>query len=532
MQRWTGLVLVLGGVTLAALVACNGITIPSTTDTDPNSTGDTKADDSTLRKITGTILAPESAKLAPRATGTGNEPSYRVVAQSTATGDTYSTETDSNGNFYLLLDEEAAGTTFTVTLLGPDGRPKGPVIFGQDTAGGQVGLQVDGRKSLGTIQVPEDPNSAALTPGSGADYSDSDVSNAVHARLNDAGVPIGVPSFGRGDDAQGTPSGALAQQGDRDMDGLIDMFDADDDGDGLFDDEDDDATLVPGIPAGLQVNFFMNLKIDDTQATAYFSGDTAGIETSLKNDTVITFEVRADASLGKSITAARIIAPPAPAPAYLATCTTGNPPALWSTASFALRPDGTNHFQEWAVPHDFMSTGDTFTVEITYDDGTKGVYSRMINYVFKSIPKLVNVGPPGALTTFHGPAEIAFDGTKDLAFEWNPPVDDFGHLITGWPYHLEVFYYDASNNQINDIDPNTWIGTIPDWNPDNQFLEIAGSALTLSSTNTFTYTVPKEVFVDTVQTGTGPVDVHSYKIDIAAQRNGNNAALMLRLNKS
>jgi hypothetical protein len=530
MQRWTGLFLVVGGLACAALVACNGITIPSTTDTDPNSADST--DDSSSRKLTGTILAPESAKLAPRATGTGNEPSYRVVAQSTASGNTYSAETDSDGNFLLPIPSTETGTTFTVTLLGPDGRPKGPLVFGQDDVGGQVGLQVPGRTSLGTVQVPEDPNTSALTPGADADYGDSDVSNAVHARLNDAGVPVGVPSFGRGDDAQGTASGAAAQQGDRDMDGLIDMFDADDDGDGLFDDEDDDATLVPGIPAGLQINFFMNLKIDDTQATAYFSGDTAGIETSLKNDTVITFEVSADASLGKNITAARIIAPPAPAPSYLSTCTTGNPPALWSTASFALRPDGTNHFQEWAVPHDFMSTGDTFTVEITYDDGTTGVYSRMINYVFKSIPKLVNVGPPGALTTFHGPAELTFDGSKDLAFEWNPPVDDFGHLITGWPYSLEVFYYDAGGNQINNIDASTWTTTIPNWRADNQFLEIAGSALTLSGTHTITYTVPKEVFVDTVQTSTGPVDVHSYKLDIAAQRNGNNAALMLRLNKS
>nr|WP_320046879.1 hypothetical protein [uncultured Ilyobacter sp.] len=74
---------------------------------------------------------------------------------------------------------------------------------------------------------------------------------------------------------------------------------------------DDDAQLNPGEADGLNINFFMNLKIDDQQATPYFSGDTNGIETSLKSDTVITFEVSAESTLTKNITGVRVIAPPA-----------------------------------------------------------------------------------------------------------------------------------------------------------------------------------------------------------------------------
>ena len=45
-------------------------------------------------------------------------------------------------------------------------------------------------------------------------------------------------------------------------------------------------------------------------------------------------------------------------------------------------------------------------------------------------------------------------------------------------------------------------------------------------------TLPKEIFANTVQTASGAVGVASYKVDIAAQNNGNNAALMVRLEKS
>ncbi|WP_320046878.1 hypothetical protein [uncultured Ilyobacter sp.] len=179
-----------------------------------------------------------------------------------------------------------------------------------------------------------------------------------------------------------------------------------------------------------------------------------------------------------------------------------------------------------------MNTGDTFTVEVSFDDGTTGVYSRMINYVFKSIPKLINWGPPGSLAAFNGPAEIVFDGTQDLVLEWAPPVDDFGMLMTGWPYRLELFYYDTNDQQIDNIDASTWTTAITNFNTQGPTIEVpAADVTTLSASNTFSYQIPKEVFVDQVQTTSGTVDVQSYKVDIAAQNNGNNAALMIRLRK-
>lgn len=512
---------------------CGNITLPGDL-TDPNTGGSGTA--TVARALTGTIVAPESAKRAPRQETDNAGLAYSVVVQSVESGEVYLGQTDANGAFNVSIPEGETGATFIVTLVNPAGQPAGPIVFEQSGGAGKTGLHLVGAADLGAIAFPDDHTQQPIVPGGDANLGDATVDTDVTARLDDNGVPVGVATFGRESDSQGAASTDPKKKADCDQDGMIDLFDADDDGDGTIDNFDDDADLDAGVPDGLDIHFFMNLKIDDVQATPYFSGDTTGIETSLKQDTVITFEVRGDpAVLGKNITAAKIIAPPAPAPSYLSSTTVAFAGgALWSTSSYALRPDGTNHFQEWVVPNDFMNTGDTFTVELTYDDGTTGVYSRMVNYVFKSIPKLINVGPPSTLVPYNGPGKITFDGTKDLVLEWAPPVDDFGHLMVGLDYKFELFYYDSSGAQINDIDGvATWPTPITNWQTNGPIYEVAGSTLTtLSPSNTFSVQLPKEIFVDTVQTtSSGGVAVSRYKIDIAAQNSGNNAALMVELEK-
>ena len=482
------------------------------------------------RKLTGTINASDSAKRSPRQES--QEQHYAVFVQSVETKQTYVGETDGNGAFQVDIPDTETGKVFMVNIMMPDGQPAGPVIFGQDGDQGLTGLTLDGDASLGNIPFPDDPTQAPILPGDDATIDADAVPDNIVARLNDDGVPLGVPEFGRGDDAQGDKSDAADQQLDADQDGMIDLFDADDDGDGIVDDFDDDAVLNPGLD-GLILNFFMNLKIDDVQATAFFTGNVVGIEDCLKNNTVITFEIKADGGFSKNITGCRIIGPPAPAPAYMPLMTVQGG-GLWSAAGYDIPVYGTNHYQEWATPHAFMNTGDTFTVEVSFDDGTVGVYSRMINYVFKSIPKLIKIGEPGALVAYNGPGTVQFDGTKDLVLEWAPPVDDFGNLIVGIPYFMEVFYYDGSHQQINNIDfSSNWPTPPAGWGPQSTFYLVDAAAVTTPSAGgTFTVTLPKEIFVDQLRLNdSSNVDVHSYKVDIAAQRNGNNAALMFPLEK-
>jgi hypothetical protein len=507
-----------------------------TTTDDPADDTNNDNDTASAIRISGTVTGPASAKFSPRAQEQSDP--VRVVVVNAQSGATYSATTETDGTFEVDLPADEDGESCVVTLLGNDGKPLGPVIFGQGTDGGQTGLHLDGDVEIGDINVPDNLADGPIAPAPDGGFDPGSIDGDVTARVDGNGVPVGIATFGRGQDAQGTASDDPKHQADADQDGLVDLFDGDDDGDGTVDDFDADADLTPGLPAGLDLNFFMNLKISDTDAVAFFTGDTTGIENALKTMTVITFEVRGNAGLGKNITTAKIIAPPAPAPAYLPKMTVsfgGGGGSLWSASSYTISPDtDPNHFQEWVVPNDFMNTGDTFTVEITYDDGTVDVYPRMINYVFKSIPKLEQVGAPGALATYTAPGTITFDGTKDLVLEWAPPVDDFGLLMVGIPYSFELFFYDTSDKQIEDIDAAaTWPSGVTGWRLDGPVLEVPGSTLTtLSGSNTFTVTLAKEVFVDTVQTGSGPVTVGSYKVDIAAQQNGNNAAFMLPLEKS
>ncbi|MFH1748995.1 MAG: hypothetical protein ABIG44_18340 [Planctomycetota bacterium] len=482
------------------------------------------------RALTGTINASESAKRSPRMQE--QEQHYAVVVQSVDTQEVYVGEADAAGNFQVDIPATETGEVFMVNVMMPDGQPAGPIVFGQDANQGYTGVTLDDDVDLGDIPFPDDPTLAPIVPGDDADYDPNGVPDNIIARLNDDGVPVGVPEFGRGDDAEGDKSDDDDQQLDADQDGMIDLFDADDDGDGVVDDFDDDAVLNPGMD-GLILNFFMNLKIDDEQATAFFTGDLAGIEDCLKNNTVITFEINGTGLSTKNITSCRVIGPPAPAPAYMPLMTVLGGTS-WSATTYDIPIYATNHHQEWATPHDFMSTGDTFMVEVLFDDGTVGVYSRMINYVFKSIPKLINIGPPGALAVYSGPGVVQFDGTRDLTLEWAPPVDDFGNLIVGIPYSIEVFYNDTAGQQIQNLDfAATWPTAITNWGPQSPTYNVDASAVTtLSAINTFTVTLPKEFFPDTVELAGGTlVDVGSYKIDIAAQRNGNNAALMFRLEK-
>ncbi len=512
------------GIALAILVAlttagCNLLMTPTTT------TGDGLT-------VSGAIHAPDAARKLP--TQSTTDSGYRVVVQSAGTLKTYLGDTDASGNFEIDLPDEESGELLMVTIVQPDSRPAGLLLFDIFGNEGRGGIEAAGDVNLGTIDFPADPTTDPLMTGGDADLANATIASDVITRVDDNGVPVGVADVGRGDDAMGAPTDNPRQRCDIDRDGMIDIFDGDDDGDGTIDDFDSDGGPDPAEADGITLNFFMNLKIDDDQAAgAYFAGDTAAIQASLREDTVITFEVRGNDALTRTITAVRVIGPPAPAPPYLSQAEVLGAGGLWADSGYALTSAGTNHFNEFVIPNAFINPGDTFTVEITFGDGTTAVYARMINYVFRSIPKVTTYGAPGSPTALTGPATIGFDGTQDLVLTWNPPVDERGNLLTSLDYRFEVFYYDAAGNQINDINGGaTWTTPPANFDTNSKSYNVSGSLLTTPSTSgEFSVQLPHEIFVDTVETMSGPVEVRSYKVDVAAQNNGNNAALMLQFEK-
>lgn len=497
---------------------------------EPNPLDDVDA----MRSLSGVISAPASKRL-PRSNDLSGGEGYQVVVQSADTMEVYSGQTDGEGAFRVDIPEQESGQLFIVTLMSPEGQVLGPVVFNSEGAGGagKIGLELLGDASLGAIQAPELPGDSAITPGDDHDLDAATVAEDVEVRLDDAGVPIGVSSVGKGDDAQiDAPTDNPRQMCDSDMDGLIDIFDADDNGNGAVDDFDPDHHAAP--PAelhGIQTKIFMNLKIGEADAAAYFGDNAVAIEESLKTDTVITFEARYDGRAGRTLIGVRALA--MPAPSYLPFATVLGGQELWSATDYKLRQDGANHFQAFITPNALINAGDVFTLEYLFDDGSTRTFTEMINYVFKSIPKLVAAGSPAALTAITGPSTILFDGTQDLVLEWNPPVDERGVLLVGIDYRFELFFHDSSGMQINAIDgAATWPTPISGWDATTRAFSVPGALLAAPGPGgVFQAQLPAGIFVDTVQTSGGPVAVATYVIDIASQDDGNNSALKVRFDK-
>lgn len=386
---------------------------------------------------------------------------FQVIAQSNQTAVTYRGTTGADGSFQIDIPDAEIGNTFVVSILGADGRAVGPVLYGRlSDASGVTGLTLDGEVSLGTIQLPADPTTDPIEPGDDADADLLDRADpGMTVRLNEQGVPVGLATCGKGGDAMLDEQAGDTADGD--MDGLVDMLDADDDGDGVVDDFDPDANMTGQVPPGLTINFFMNLKIQAEQAPIYYAGTAEQIAARLAEDTVITFETFSEETAPLKVQAARVLE--TPGPGYLPSSevlTYGGPERpVWASADYALPLNSANgRFEAFIVPMATMNSGDTFTVEITFEDGSTAQFSRMINYVFKNIPRLVAYGTTEGLTAFDvndptingsldGP--IPLDPAEDLVLVFNPPKDETGAYLTQFGYSFQVFYYDQWGGQLN-----------------------------------------------------------------------------------
>ncbi|MFN0136121.1 MAG: hypothetical protein ACKVS9_08405, partial [Phycisphaerae bacterium] len=457
---------------------------------------------------------------------------FGVVAQSTDTQNTYTGSTDADGLFYMFIPESELGSTFVVTFVNPDGNPMGTTVFEDNGDGtGKTGVELNGEAWLGTVVIPETPGSGPVKPGDDANFDEAPISDGIETRLNADGAPIGAGNVGKGDDSLGGGGGGDKQNIDADQDGMVDFFDADDNGDGTIDDLDPTHTGKDKFEDDLGLRFFafMNLKIGDADAGYYFGGDVPNIEKSLKEDTVITFDLTYDGR-GSDIASVRVL--PAPAPVYLTAATLFDG-STWSSKGYELNSTTKGHYEQFVIPNNFVNAGDTFLLEVTFADGNAVVLPRMLNFVFKSIPKLNVYGTPAAPTTAAIAGENLFDGTQPLVLKWNPPVDERGNLLVGFDYRFEIFFRDMSWQQINNIDGAlTWPTPPTGFRTDVRSFDVPGSSLsTLDGSNQLSIELPAEIFVDLVFAGSSPTSVFSYTVDIAAQKNGNNSALKVNFEK-
>ena len=520
-----------------------------TTDANTTATGDVTNQDSSggagASALTGRLTPGQAAKVRMRTQAA--EFPYTVVAQSNETGTIYRDETDANGDFTIDLPAEEDGHAFVVTILGPDGHAVGPVVFDTSGSNGVTGVKPDGDTSLGTVDLPDDPATAPILTGTDVGTALAGLLDPnVSARLNEHGVPVGLESVGKGTgavNASGTGNG----QADADRDGLIDLFDADNDGNGVVDEFEQHST-DSGAPVGVDFRPYTTVYCAAEAAVVMYSGTPTQVrDTRIQNNNIVFF---LNSTGTHQIAAARILE--APAPAYLEQIQipaahdggTQNM-VLWSTTGYALDPEpGSSGFWICVRPGTDVLAGDIFTAEVTFQDGTVEQYSKMFNYTFVNIPKLMQYGTAGNLQAFdvtntviNGRPEqpIPFDGAQDLVLVVQPPVDDTGAFVTGMKYSFTIFYerYDGpgQNMQYHDINYSATLPSPPDSFFDGQY-DVQDSTLTLAADNTYTFTLPHEIFVDTVTFNDGTQGaVNRYKIDINAQHVAAKASVMLSFAK-
>lgn len=466
-----------------------------------------------------------------------------VVAVSDATRSEYRGTVNENGEFEIAIPESEAGNTFILTILSADGQPLGPVLLATASGTGFTGIKPAGQADLGTIVLPDDPQAAPITPGEDANITDEQVDPNTVARLDPDGVPVGLPSFGKGSESL-VAGEEPATGADKDQDGLVDLFDADDDGNGTVDDFEPGANNWQMPPdSDVRVNFFMNLKIPMERSGVYYNGTPDQIDAALAEDTIITLECITEPGATRSIVSAHLLS--TPAPAYLPGSTllardwtTSQP---WAPTNYAFTFN-MDRYEAFVVPNAVMQAGDTFTAEIAMSDGSTIVSSRMLNYIFKRIPRIVEYGCPDSQQAFDpatpaGNGTLAhptpFDGTQNLVVEFAPPEDENGQLLTNLDYSLEFFFYGDHGFPVNNIDvAATWPTPVAGTRPGSTAIDIRAADLTLTADNTYRVTIPMEMFIDaaTLRDGTTAA-VSIYKLDVAAQCPSGNAAITWALTK-
>lgn len=478
------------------------------------------------------------------------EDTQEIILCSNATKALYRGTTAADGTFNVAVPSSEAGSSFVISVVDGQGRCAGPVLMERSGGQGKTGLRVNGDVDLGTMTLPDDVKLSVLLPTNVASLA-SLIDTNSSVKLDANNVAVGMTSVGKGTDSLNL--GTLATQlADRDKDGLIDLLDADDDGNGVVDEFESSGYVDTHAQiSGYHVNFFMNLGINIERANIYYNGTQAEREAALKTDTMITFEVVLDsASAAKTITAIRMLERPGPAYLPVSSVSAAGGPTNWKSLGYAFNWSAADaRWTAFVTPNALMNSGELFTFEVTFSDGSTRLYSRMINYVMKNIPKLTQVGPPGALTTFnlaslasgssgqYGP--LLIDGTKDLQLVFNPALDELGAYIRNTDYQVHLALYDATGSQIGDVNKTaTWSPIPPYMDPNaggNYNLTFPKSVITPTwnaTNNTYSLTIDKGLFVNTVTKNSGStVAVSHYKLDLWSEVSGGHSSFQFMVKK-
>ncbi|KAF0133689.1 MAG: hypothetical protein FD145_1148 [Candidatus Saganbacteria bacterium] len=378
----------------------------------------------TLSGSLGTGVVASGIKSKAAASG------YKVVAVDNGSGQTYSAATDSSGNFSLDIP---SNISYEVSIIDSDSKYFGPIVMEGNSASSEVvvGIIPIDNTNLGTITVDNSGKKYAK-PNTGP----SGIINSSDKAAATGGTPKGTSAGGK------TIQSGITNRttgADLDKDGIPNIFDADDDND--------------GIRNGIVTNPFGPALSSSTVESVFLSSNiwtTHGVSAEAKNDISMWVNVYAKSGKLDEIQSVQCINVPASIKdiaTIRVSSSIGNPssyPAensLWKNDSYRLHKTTTLTSNQWIVsitPKAIMNIGDIFVIRVTYTNGgyedffisTSYVltdWSRLQTYNGTTMPTLEgNSSTPLAVTT----------SSVDVVF--NKPKDEDGNTLKGLTYSISV----------------------------------------------------------------------------------------------
>ncbi|MFH1826703.1 MAG: hypothetical protein ABH823_05385 [bacterium] len=396
--------------------------------------------------------------------------SYQVLAVGTTSNKVYFADgaTDSDGSF--TISNLPSGESFMLEIIDDNNKFVAPVSLGNTAT--EVIMAVTSEAGGSLIDLGEivyQSSKGVAVPTLEVSAANLDDNITATAKSGETFVPVGAGSLGRGT-GEALYSGTLADTIDGDLDGLPDVVDIDDDGDGSVDGNDGTPrrTDVQEISGAAIPFFFSNLAKSYLAYPSYIDSTFNTTPINLPASTVLAVHISLAEGYSPSyFSAVQIVAgPPWLSSAIISTADASvysdypQDGRLWGDENYKLY-EGSENWGVWVIPNGTPEAGDVFKFKTTNaSTGTEEYSLATLTYVFTDIPRLVAYTDSAgtkevnalSLATYEA-NENKFNYTGDtLTLSWLPPQDDQGNPLTDLEWFSgSLSYFDVNGTQLGQM---------------------------------------------------------------------------------
>ncbi len=375
--------------------------------------------------LTTGLIQSSGAKICSSVSG------YNVVAIDNNTGQTYYTSSDATGSFSI---DVPASTSYEVSLIDTNMKYFGPIVMVGNSSSSEavMGIIPTSDTNLGQIVVDTTNNyaSPSLEPVSIANFDD------LAAATN--GVPKGAGNCGKEE-----ISNIITREGsDIDKDGIPNLFDADEDNDGIRN----------GIATTAMASLVESSTIESVimNMGMWLSHGSETVEAT--EDTIhLTLFVTPITGQASKIDNVKCINVPASIKDVAIVWSAGslgnldaNYPAersLWSSVDYQMYQTTVSGTTKWVImviPKAMPEVGDTFTIRVTYTDGSYEDFFLSFSVMLTNVAKVIeynDVSVEATIGTQENP--ITFEADS-LQLTLQKPTDEDGDTIAGLSYSISI----------------------------------------------------------------------------------------------